>query len=80
MKAAEPIDRTCASRLFGNQGEYIMKDKERAKDCCSREDDRLVDEIAACENKTSSQDERHRCYCTVAKESGLRARKCIDAS
>ena len=57
-----------------------MRDKEKAKDCCSREYHRLVDKITACENNAENQNERHICYRSEARESGARVRKCIDTS
>ena len=56
-----------------------MKNKENAKKCCSREYDKLVDQIAACDDNASDREERHICYRSVARESGARVRKCIDA-
>ena len=51
--------------------------KSKAKRCCSREYERLVHKIGACEVESKTSNERHSCYRKAARESGTRARKCI---
>lgn len=49
----------------------------KAKKCCSREHDRLVENLSTCDTQFENPAERHRCYRVVAKRSGRRSKKCI---
>jgi hypothetical protein len=55
------------------KGELLNK----AKKCCSKEHDRLVENLSICDRYFKNQAERHRCYRTAAKISGRRSKKCI---
>ncbi|MCG8635228.1 MAG: hypothetical protein MI863_15455 [Desulfobacterales bacterium] len=48
-----------------------------AKACCTREKERLVEELRCCDYETTSIEERHECYRWAAKKSGQRAKKCL---
>ena len=48
-----------------------------ARQCCTREKDRLVKELTECDFNAQSLEERHRCYRSAAKSSGRRSRKCL---
>lgn len=52
--------------------------KQKAKECCTREYDRLVDELDVCDDESNTSAERHRCYRIAARKSGDRSRNCID--
>lgn len=49
----------------------------KARECCIREKDRLVEELRECDYDTSSPEERHQCYRWAAKKSGKRAKECL---
>ena len=49
---------------------------KRAKACCGREHDRLVERLDRCDSGSKTAGERHRCYRIEARRSGRRARKC----
>jgi len=51
--------------------------KSKAKQCCSKEYERVVRQVGACEIESNSSAERHACYRRAARESGRRARGCI---
>jgi uncharacterized protein YifE (UPF0438 family) len=48
-----------------------------ARQCCTREKDRLVKVLRGCDNNAQSPEERHRCYRSAAKNSGRRSRECL---
>ena len=50
---------------------------KHAKKCCSREHDRLVENLSICDRYFKNPAERHRCYHVAAKISGHRSKKCI---
>ena len=49
----------------------------KARECCSREKDRLVEELRECDYDTISPEERHLCYRWAAKKSGRRSKECL---
>jgi hypothetical protein len=49
----------------------------KARECCLREKDRLVEELRECDYDTSSPEERHLCYRWAAKKSGKRSKECL---
>lgn len=49
----------------------------KAKECCAREKQRLVEELRECDYNTTSPEERHLCYRWAAKKSGHRSKECI---
>lgn len=53
--------------------------KFKAKPCCSKEYERLVRRLGACEMESNTAGERHACYRKTAKVSGLRAKACSAA-
>ncbi len=50
---------------------------KKAKQCCSREHDRLAENLSTCDRYFKTPAERHRCYRVAAKISGHRSKKCI---
>lgn len=53
--------------------------KFKAKQCCSKEYERLVRQLGSCEMESNTAGERHNCYRKAAKVSGLRAKACMAA-
>ena len=51
----------------------------QARECCLREKDRLKAELQACDDESSSPEERHLCYRWAAKKSGRRSKECLIA-
>jgi len=51
--------------------------RKKATQCCTREYDRLVEELALCDKKSKTASDRHRCYRLAARSSGHRAKRCI---
>ena len=51
--------------------------KVKAKNCCSKENERLMRRLESCEKQSSTSEERHACYRRAAKTGGRRARECI---
>jgi hypothetical protein len=51
--------------------------KSKAKRCCTKEYQRLVHRLGACEMDSNTSGEKHACYRQAAKTSGRRAKKCI---
>ena len=49
----------------------------KARRCCSREHDRLVDKLDTCDQLYKNPLERHRCARVIARRSGQRAKHCI---
>ena len=49
----------------------------KAKECCTREKQRLMEELRECDYNTTSPEERHLCYRWAAKKSGHRSKECI---
>ncbi|MCG8688043.1 MAG: hypothetical protein MI892_24425 [Desulfobacterales bacterium] len=49
----------------------------KAKACCAREKERLVEELRSCDYDTTSPEERHLCFRWAAKKSGQRAKECM---
>ena len=50
---------------------------KHAKKCCSREHDRLLENLSFCDRYFKHSVERHRCYRVAAKISGHHSKKCI---
>lgn len=50
--------------------------RSKAKACCSRERDRIVNELSKCDSGDRAG-YRHRCYRSVARKSGERAKQCM---
>jgi hypothetical protein len=50
---------------------------KKAKQCCSQEHDRLVENLSSCDHYFKKPDDRHRCYRVAAKISGRQSKKCI---
>jgi hypothetical protein len=48
-----------------------------ARQCCTREKNRLVEELRACDYNSESPEERHHCYRWAAKKSGYRSKECL---
>ena len=51
--------------------------KEKAKECCQREFEQLVEHLKYCNSPSRTSDQKHHCYRFAAWHSGRRARKCI---
>jgi hypothetical protein len=49
----------------------------KAKECCSREHKRLMEDLSRCDRQFQSGTSRHRCYRTAAQRSGVRSKHCI---
>ena len=49
----------------------------KARACCAREKERLVEELRSCDYDTTSPEERHLCFRWAAKKSGHRAKECL---
>jgi hypothetical protein len=49
----------------------------RARQCCTREKDRLVKELRKCDSSAQSPEERHQCYRSAAIKSGSNSRQCL---
>lgn len=49
---------------------------QKTRQCCARERKRLMDQLDACERRSKTQDERHRCYRIAARASGHRTKRC----
>ncbi len=50
---------------------------KHAKKCCSREHDRLVENLSICDKCLKNSAEKHLCYRVAAKISGRFSKKCI---
>lgn len=50
---------------------------KRAKACCEKEYDRLIDQLDVCDSKYKDPSDHHRCYRLVARRSGRRSKKCV---
>ena len=50
---------------------------QKAKDCCAREHDRLVEYLDKCDSSYPDPQDRHRCYRLTARRSGRKAKRCI---
>ena len=48
-----------------------------ARQCCTREKNRLVEELRECDYNSESPEEHHRCYRSAAKKSGYRSKECL---
>jgi hypothetical protein len=48
-----------------------------ARQCCTREKERLVEELKECDYDSQSPEDRHFCYRWAAKKSGYRSRECL---
>ena len=55
-------------------------DRKRTKACCSREHERVKDEIAYCDSYSRTEEQKHHCYRFAAWQSGRRARRCAESS
>ena len=53
---------------------------KKAKKCCADEHERLVERLDACDSRSRTAAQRHRCYRTAARTSGVRSRKCAFGS
>jgi hypothetical protein len=51
--------------------------KSVAKNCCSTERKRLIQDIQKCDFCSTSWEEHHQCLSSAAKESGQRSKKCM---
>jgi len=49
----------------------------KARDCCLKEKKRLMETLNQCDIGSNSVKDRHKCYQTAARESGIRSRQCI---
>jgi hypothetical protein len=50
----------------------------KAKECCSKEHKRLMEDLSRCDSQFSpGTSSRHRCYGTAAQRSGERSKQCI---
>lgn len=49
----------------------------RARQCCTREKDRLVKELRKCDSSAPNPEERHQCYRAAAIKSGSNSRQCL---
>jgi hypothetical protein len=52
------------------------EDKSRAKACCSKAHQKLVDDLRHCDAPALTPEEKHRCYRHAAWRSGRQARRC----
>jgi hypothetical protein len=68
----EPNDRWHTERC-----EMSIDYTKRAKQCCTREHKRLVEQLDVCDSRSKTSASRHRCYRTAARRSGSRSRKCM---
>lgn len=50
---------------------------KHAKKCCSREHNRLVENLSICDRYLKNSAEKHLCYRVAAKISGHLSKKCI---
>jgi hypothetical protein len=50
---------------------------KKAKQCCSHEHDRLVENLSSCDRFFKNSADRHRCYRVAAEISGRQSKKCI---
>lgn len=48
-----------------------------ARNCCTRERNRLVKELRKCDSSAQSPEERHQCYRSAAMKSGSNSRQCL---
>ena len=71
-RPTEPIDRFDLKR-WNISIDYTKK----AKQCCTCEHDRLVEQSDICDSQSKNPANRHRCYRIAARRSGRRSRKCI---
>lgn len=55
------------------ESEFLKK----AKQCCSHERYRLVENLSTCDRYFKHPADRHRCYRIAAKISGSQSKKCI---
>ena len=53
-------------------------DKEKAKECCRKEHEKLVEHLDHCDASSQTDTQRHHCYRHAAWRSGRQARKCIE--
>ena len=51
--------------------------KSDAKNCCTMERKRLMEDIRSCDFCSTSWEEHHRCLSRAAKASGQRSRACV---
>jgi len=49
----------------------------RARQCCTREKNRLVKELRKCDYSAQNPEERHQCYRSAAIKSGAKSRHCL---
>lgn len=51
--------------------------KSSAKQCCTREHERLIQRLADCDEHTVTAAGKHACYRQAAGTSGRRSKRCI---
>ena len=51
--------------------------KDKAKECCRREHQKLKDHLDHCDAAAQNENQRHHCYRHAAWHSGHQARRCI---
>jgi hypothetical protein len=56
-----------------------MAGSSKARECCSKEKERLIKALEKCEFCADDHEAFHNCYRTAARESGERARACMIA-
>lgn len=49
---------------------------KKAKQCCTREHDRLLEQLDICDSRSKTPAKRHGCYRIAARRSGRRSIKC----
>lgn len=53
------------------------KSTRQARSCCSKERERLMEELRACDYCSTSYEQFQRCYTEAARDSGDRSNACI---
>lgn len=56
----------------------MAHEKDRLKECCSKEHERVKEDVAYCDSHSRTEEQKHHCYKFAAWQSGRRAKRCAD--